>query len=61
MSTRYQVRDEQRQVVSTHKSKTAAVKEAKTLNGSRVFMIERSGTYESITCVWPELGPTYTS
>jgi hypothetical protein len=57
----FEVRDEQRNTVSSHRSESAAIKAAKKLNDSRVIMVVTSGTHKSTTCVWPEVGTTYSN
>lgn len=57
--TKYEVQDERWETVSTHRTEADAIKEAKKISGSRVIMREKSGTYESSTCISPEIGDTY--
>ena len=57
--TKYEVQDERRQTVSTHRSEAAAIAAAKKIEDSRVIMRVKSGTYESATVVFPEVGTTY--
>lgn len=59
--TRYEVRDQHHQTVSTHRSENVAIKAAKKIEGSRVIMQVKSGTYESSMCIYPELGSIYSN
>jgi hypothetical protein len=59
--TTYEVQDETRQVISTHRSESAAIKAARKIDDSRVVMRETSGTYESTTCIYPAVGATYSN
>jgi pectin methylesterase-like acyl-CoA thioesterase len=59
--TKYEVQDETRQAVSTHRSESAAIKAARKIEDSRVVMHVTSGTYKSTTCIYPAVGTTYSN
>ena len=59
--TKYEVQDAAGNTASTHRSEAAAIAAAKKIEDSRVIMREKSGTYESATVVFPEVGTTYSN
>jgi pectin methylesterase-like acyl-CoA thioesterase len=61
MMTKYEVQNEARETISTHRSEAAAIKAARKIEDSRVVMHVTSGTYKSTTCIYPAVGMTYSN
>ena len=57
--TTYRVQDRTQSTISTHRTEAAAIKAASKIDDSRIVMDVISGTYQSSTVIYPNVGTTY--